>query len=263
MGLRADLRRGRSQVSSTGTRWRVVPAIVVGFVSVFVMEALVSSTALAVNFTTSDKEFKIYSNYVQGVYGAGYLARNNGFSGLSQTGVAELGFKTADLAGLCAISTESIGPVGTTSLVILGGVPVKPSFNNAGVESTDGVGAPIQLAADGQLAGSSLTGAVSVTDMFLNTKLLTAYGNKFSGLNLGQNASTVGAAAGLTWETDQGGVAPTNGNFGLFGSRMNLSGLNGGSYGINLAGQVKLPNLKIRVVAGTATQADCTSLATS
>lgn len=263
MGLRADIRRGRSGDASFGTRRRVVPALVVGLLGLFVIESLVSSTALAVNFTTSDKEFKIYSNYVQGVYGAGYLALNDGHSAVSQTGVTELGFKTADLAGLCAISTDSIGPVGTTSLVILAGVPVKASFNPSAVETTDGAGGPIQVDADGLLTGASLTGSVKVTDMFLNSGLIKAYGNKFRGLNLGQDAATVGDSAGLEFETDQGGVAPGAGNMGLFADRMNLSGLDGSSYGINLAGSVKLPDMKIRVVSGTATQADCATLAGS
>ncbi len=257
MSLRADAQRGRSVGTRFGTRLRVLPALALGLASVVVMHALVSSSALAVNFTTTDNKFKIYSNYVQGIYGAGYMGQNNGYSELSQTGVTELGFRSAQLSGLCAISTETLPGGLTTSVMIIGGVPVAASFNHGGVQTTDGAGTPIQLDSNGLLAGTSLTQAVNVTDMFLSSDLIKAYGNKFSGLNLGQSADKIGAASGLTWPAGGGSDQPDPGAFGLMAERMNLSGLDGSTYGINLAGSVSMPGLKIRVVPGTATQSDC------
>lgn len=246
-----------------GTRGRAVPAVLLGLVSLVIMHALVSASALAVNFTTTDQQFKIYSNYVQGIYGAGYMGANNGYSSASASGVAELGFRSAQLSGLCAISTQTLAGVGAASILILGGAPVAPEFNHAGVETQDGAGTPILLDDNGLLTGASLTEAVDVTDMFLSADLIKAHGNKFSGLDLGESADAVGPAADLTWPAGGGSDQPDGGDFGLMAERINLSGLDGGSFGINLAGSVTMPGLKIRVLPGAATQADCAHLATS
>ncbi|UUZ61465.1 DUF6230 family protein [Nocardioides sp. B-3] len=86
---------------------------------------------MAVNITTSDQHFKVYSNYVQGVYGAAFTAPNNGTGPTDNIGVTEIGFKNAKLAGLCLITTQELGPIGTTSVIITGGVPVKASFDHS------------------------------------------------------------------------------------------------------------------------------------
>jgi hypothetical protein len=221
------------------------------------LQLLVSSGALAVNFTTTDRTFAIYSNYVQGVYGAGYLTANNGSTAAGRTGVAELGFKSAKLAGLCAISTDDVPGIGTVSLMITAGVPVRGSFSGSSVTATDGAGAPITYDADGLLSGPSDAAAINTSDMYLDSNALSGYGNRISGLNLGQNAATVGGSAGLTFPTASGAPAATAGGFGLFSRHLNISGLDGGAYGVDLAGQINLPHLKISTQLGPRTQADC------
>ena len=96
-----------------------------------------------------------------------------------------------------------------------------------------------------------------MSDMFMNTSQISAFGNDFSGMNLGQSADAVGPETGLTFHHDEAGSGPTAGNLGLSAIHMNLSGLVSSSHGIELAGEVKLPGLKIRMVPGTAGQADC------
>ncbi|HEY0889778.1 MAG TPA: DUF6230 family protein [Nocardioides sp.] len=245
------------------TRLRALPAMAVGFAALTGLHQLVSAEVLAVNFTTADQQFKIYSNYVQGLYGAGFVGRNNGASTTSQVGVAELGFKEAKLSGLCAISQQNLLGVGTVSLIITAGAPVRAAFDDASLLTTDGAGMPVSLDADGRLTGASLDGAVGVADMFLNSDGLTGYGNRISGLNLGQDGSSVGPSAGITWPTSGGGTAPAEGAFGLFSRYLNIAGLDGGSYGINLAGQVSLPGLRVTVLPGVRTQADCPTEAQS
>lgn len=249
-----------------GTRTRSLPMIGIGLAGMAAMYQLVAANAMAVNFTTADHTFKLYSNYVQGTSAAGFLDTNSGYSSASRTGVAEIGIKTAKLAGLCGIAQESLPVVGHVSLLIMSGVPVKASFTESANTTSDGAGNPISLDGNGLLTGPSLSNAISVTDLFLNTNLLNGYGNQISGLNLGQNASDVAGAAQLsggtgTWPNGQ--TAPTAGNFGLTAQNLNIGGLDGTTYGINLAGQITLPKLKLEVLTGDRTQADCQSEATS
>lgn len=232
--------------------------MLVGLVSLVGLHQLVSSNALAVNFTTADSDFKIYTNYVQGVYGAGFLAQNNGATPLAQGGVAEVGFKNAKLAGLCLITTQTLAGVGEASIIVTGGAPVRDTFDDAGLITIDGLGNPILFDANGLLTGASDADAVDVSDMYLATDRLRAFGNNFKGLNLGQTPEQSAAGAGLSWGTNQGGDAPVPGNVGLLAERMNLSGLDGSTYGIELAGGLSMPGLDIRAVPGAATQADCT-----
>lgn len=248
-----------------GTRKRALPMIGIGFVAVGTMYQLVSANVLAVNFTTTDHQFKIYSNYIQGEKAGGFLATNKGYSSTGQVGVAELGIKTAKLAGLCAIAQEDL-PIGHVSLVITAGIPVKASFDTSSNTGTDGAGDPITFDSGGLLSGSSLSESIAATDLFINTDLLTGYGNLISGLNLGQNAADTASQAQLnngtgTWPTGQ--TPPTEGNFGLTAEHLNVGGLDGSTYGINLAGNINLPHLKITVQPGTKTQADCQTQATS
>lgn len=240
-----------------GTRWRVFPAIAAGFIALAIAQTLVSRGALAVNFTTSDQQFKIYSNYVEGTYGASYLGRNTGYS--TQDGVMEFGFKAAKLAGLCAIAHQDLGlpGVGQVSFVITAGVPVRASFDNSSVVSGDGANNPVSLDSNGHLSGTSLSGAVGLTDMYINSTGLTGYGNKISGLDLGRDAATIAGAAGLTFSSSQGGTSPVSGKSGLLADNLNISGLNGDSYGINLAGNSALPGLKLKVALGYKSQDYC------
>lgn len=238
-----------------GTRRRAVPMTMLGLVSIGVLHYLVSAGVMAVNFTTTDQKFQIYSNYMQGDYGALHMASNAGYSSASSVGVAEVGFKVAKLSGLCAIVHEDFAGL-TSSLIITAGAPVAGSFNSKQLVTADGRGTPIQLAADGTLSGSSLSGAVEVQDFFLNTTSIGAYGNKISGLNLGENAPDAGSSVGIDYPAG-GSTLPQQGAFGLSANRLNLGGLAGDTYGINLAGQVHLPLLKMTAVPGAADQTSC------
>jgi hypothetical protein len=249
-----------------GTRRRALPMMAIGMAAMAGMYQLVTTNAMAVNFTTSDHEFQLYSNYVQGESAAGFLAQNNGYSAASQVGVAELGIKSAKLAGLCGIAKESLPIVGDVSLMLIAGVPVQGAFSDGANTSTDGAGAAITYDANGKLTGTSLSGAISATDLFLNTNVLSGYGNLISGLNLGQNAADVAGVAQLnngtgTWPAGQ--TAPTAGGFGLTAQNLNVGGLDGTSYGLNLAGQITLPKLKIVVAPGDKSQTDCPTQAGS
>ena len=261
--------RGRRYAGPTvnGTRpRRALPAVAVGLASLGAMYHLVSANALAVNFTTADQTFKIYTNYLQGVSAGGFLAQNRGYSAVSQVGVAELGIKTARLAGLCAIAQQDVPGLGTVSLMIMAGVPVKGAFVQSANTTTDGANNPISLDANGQLTGASLSSAINATDLFLNTNMLNGYGNQISGLNLGQNAADTATTANLnsgtgTWPSGQ--TPPVAGNFGLTAQQLNVGGVDGGSYGLNLQGSINLPKLRIAVLPGSKTQADCPAQAAS
>ena len=98
--------------------------------------------------------------------------------------------------------------------------------------------------------------AISATNLFINADALSGYGNKISGMNLGQSAETVGDSAGLTFEGNPNQL-PKAGAFGLYARQLNVAGLNGNSYGLNLKGNITLPELNIKVVPGARTQADC------
>ena len=56
-----------------GTRKRAIVPVIAGFVAVGSMFSLVSSNVMAVNFTTGNNEFKIYSNYLDAEKAAGFL----------------------------------------------------------------------------------------------------------------------------------------------------------------------------------------------
>lgn len=258
-------RRVRSRPAgeaSYGTRARVFPAIGAGLVALGVLHQLVSNTAIAVNFSTTDDKFRIYSNYVQGVYGAGYLASHTGYTDAGNDGIAQIGFRSVKLAGLCAIAHETL-PNGTDiSFMVLAGAPVNGSFDDSRLTTTDGAGEPIELDTDGQLTGASASEAVVGTDMFLNSDLLSGYAHQLSGLDLGRSAETVHAPAELEWPSNGSDSQPQDGGFGLFAEHLNISGLDGASYGINLAGQVELPGLQVKTLPGFKTQADCQTEAT-
>lgn len=220
------------------------------------MYTLVSSSVLAVNFTTTDQTFQLYSNYIQGVSAGGYVAQNTTATSAGLGGVAELGIKTAKLDGLCAIAHQTLPVVGHVSLVIKAGASVAGSFgSSASTNFVDGNGAPVPLAADGTLTSDAST--IDATDLFLNTNHLSGYGNNISGLNLGQNApDTASSLSSGSWPQTTTG-APQQGGFGLSAQHLNIGYLNGSSYGINLAGAIDLPSLVIKVVPGDADQTVC------
>ncbi|MBU2694239.1 DUF6230 family protein [Pimelobacter sp. 30-1] len=234
-----------------GTRRRALVPLAGGLAALVAMFQLVSSNVLAVNFTTANQEFELYSNYLQGAQAAGFLATNDTATG-QDGGVAELGIRSAKLAGLCAIAHESIPVVGEVTLMILAGVPVRSSFANGTNTTTDGAGNTLTFDANGLLTGGN---HITASNLFVNSRSLSGFGNLISGMNLGQSADTVDATAGIQWPAGQS--RPSAGNFGLSVDRLNVGGLGGDTYGINLQGAITLPNLKIKVLPGRKTQADC------
>ena len=256
-----------------GTRRRALLPVVGGLAALAGMFQLVSANVLAVNFNTTSTPFKLYSNYLDAQQAAGFLAPTTKASG-TQEGVADLGIKSAKLAGLCAIATESIGPLGAYSLMITAGDPVPDSYAavSAGTTSVtvgDGASSSATVTTKGgtgsdagQLSGSSLTNAIQASFLYVNSNSLGGFGNQISGLNLGESADKVSAEAGLTgagtaWPNANGGSAPTAGNFGLYASQLNVAGLGAQTYGLNLAGNITLPKLSIKVVPSAKAQADC------
>lgn len=237
-----------------GTRKRSIPMIAVGLLGLGAMFGAVSRNALAVNFTTGNDGFVLYSNYLQGESAAAFLAENTSQDGAA-AGVAEFGIVTAKLAGLCAIAPQEMPVIGPVSLMIIAGEPVQGSFSGTAVP------AGVTLDPDGGLSGASLDGAIRASNLFVNADALSGYGNQISGLNLGQSADTVGSSAGLTWPTGQ--TSPTAGAFGLYANRLNVAGLNTQTHGVNLQGQINLPKLQLKVFLGTKTQADCPTEAAS
>lgn len=245
----------REQAATTrrGTRRRSLAIVAVGLAALAGMFSAVSQNAMAVNFTTGNNTFKLYSNYLDAQQAAAFLAPSSKQNG-SNVGVAELGIRTAKLAGLCAIAQESVGILGTFSLMITAGdnVPDSVAYTGTGLPATSPA---LDLSSAGQLQGSSLSGAITADNLFVNSNALAGFGNKISGLNLGQSAETVSGSAGLSWPTGQTG--PVNGNFGLYANQLNVAGLNGETYGLNLAGAITLPKLAIKVLPGAKTQNDC------
>lgn len=245
MTANAEVRRG--------ARGRGLVMTGVGLAALAGMFQLVSSNVLAVNFTTGNNTFAVYSNYLDAYKAEGFLDPSNKQNG-TNVGVADIGINQAKLAGLCAIAQESIGPLGTYSLIIRAGLG---GSGQTIPDTYSGTGIPTGVtpnATDGTLpAGTG--GLITANSLYLNSNALNGYGNLISGLNLGQSADSVAASAGLTLPSGQ--TAPTAGNFGLYAQQLNVAGLNGTSYGLNLAGQITLPQLNIQVVAGAKTQADC------
>jgi hypothetical protein len=257
-----------------GSRTRALVPVAAGFAALFGMFGLVSSNVLAVNFTTGNKEFKLFSNYLDAQQAAGFLdatTRQDSNNG----GVADLGIHFAHLSGLCAIATQDMGLLGTWELRISAGDPVQGSFTAGQLPSGWTSGTQVYsadaTAADpstgetglkaGALKGATRASAISANNLFINTASLSgALGNSISGLNLGQDAATVATSAGIAWPAGQS--TPTAGNFGLYANQLNVAGLDGSTYGINLAGSINLPKLSIKVTKQdgttyTGSQADC------
>jgi hypothetical protein len=258
---RSAAMKADSESVRRGSRKRSLPPMLLGSAVLVAMFGAVSQNALAVNFTTGNAKFKLYSNYLDAEHAAGYLAPTSrqgatdcepGVADVqTQCGVTELGIHQAKLAGLCGIATENIPLVGNYSLMITAGDDIPDNY--------DGSSIPAGTTTDpstGKLTDGSLNSAISATNLFINSDALSGYGNKISGMNLGQSAETVGDSAGLAFEGNANQL-PRNGAFGLYARQLNMAGLNGHSYGLNLKGNITLPNLSIKVVPGAKTQADC------
>lgn len=253
--------KAEAESARRGSRKRSLPLMILGSAALVAMFGAVSQSALAVNFTTGNSKFKLYSNYLDAEHAAGYLAPTSRQGATdcdaetadvqAQCGVTELGIHQAKLAGLCGIATENIPLVGNYSLMITAGDDVPDSYNGSSI--------PAGTTTDpstGKLTSGSLANAISATNLYLNSDALSGYGNKISGMNLGQSAETVGESAGLAFEGNANQL-PKAGAFGLYARQLNMAGLNGNSYGLNLKGNITLPKLNIRVVPGARTQADC------
>lgn len=208
-----------------GTRRRSLVAAIVGLASLAGLYSLVEQGVLAVQFTSANSAYNVYSAEVIGVNAAGYVNAQSTQSG-SNVGVTQLGFKSASLAGLCVIVGQST-PVGPISLILSAGQSVK--------------------------AAPQSTGTVNASYMYIASDLVTGNGNNIAGMTLGQSADTV-TMGGTPFPTGQTGTA---GNFGLQADQMDITNLNAHTFGIYLQGAINLPALKINVMSGAKTQSDC------
>lgn len=254
--LRTTLANGRSAVGARsaamiaraegpvrrGTRRRAVGLVVAGSAALTAMFGMVSANVLAVNFTSANQTFDIYSDYIQGVSGAAFVDEQVRQDG-SKVGVTEMGFESATLNGFCAIAHQALPVVGDVSLMIVAGEPVAASFDNGVNQATD-----------------PSYNAIKASYLYLASDRLAGFGNNISGLTLGQSADSV-AVPGDSWAAN--GMSPTAGAFGIQADHMNVGGLSGRTFGINLKGAITLPNLKIKVLTGARTQSDCPTQATS
>lgn len=186
----------------------------------------VSQNVLAVNFTTANTAYKVYTDKVSGLNAAGYINTQDLY-GATDDAVAQLGFKTATLNGLCAIAKQTLPALGDVSLLVTAGEPVDGTITNP----------------TGQ--------AIQAQQLYLASDNLSGTGDQIAKLTLGQSADTL--------KMDTIPFAGTPGAFGLQAETLNVSNLDADSYGIDLQGQINLPNLKIRVLPGAKTKADCTS----
>lgn len=186
----------------------------------------VSQNVLAVNFTTANTAYKVYTDKVSGLNAAGYINTQDLY-GATDDAVAQLGFKTATLNGLCAIAKQTLPALGDVSLLVTAGEPVDGTITNP----------------TGQ--------AIQAQQLYLASDNLSGTGDQIAKLTLGQSADTL--------KMDTIPFAGTPGAFGLQAETLNVSNLDADSYGIDLQGQINLPNLRIRVLPGAKTKADCTS----
>jgi len=209
-----------------GTRRRSGVLAGLGLAGLAGMFLAVSQSVLAVNFTTSNTAYKVYTDKVSGVGAAGYINTQDLY-GATDDAVMQLGFKTATVNGLCAIAKQTLPVLGDVSLVVSAGEPVDGTITNP----------------SGQ--------AILAQQLYLSSDNLTGTGDQIAKLTLGQSADTL--------MMDTLPFAGTPGAFGLQAQTLNVSNLDADSYGIDLQGQINLPNLKIRVLPGVKTKADCNS----
>ncbi|MFB7830020.1 DUF6230 family protein [Streptomyces sp. NPDC056056] len=215
-----------------GTRWgRGALALVPSALAVGVLGAALAQGALAANFSVAGQPFTLTSN---GVEGSGFgaivntppVGRPDG-STTTNTAMARVGFASAGLAGLCGIVHQTIAGV-PYSLLLTGGQKVTATPPTA--FSTD----------------------IDASNLYIQATELQSYGpTTLQNAVLGQSADQVTVAGKpLT------GALP--GGFGLGsaggegGSSITLHGLSATAYDAEMAGALVLPDLKIRVVAGSA-----------
>ncbi|KQY57051.1 DUF6230 family protein [Nocardioides sp. Root151] len=214
------------QAESTrrGTRRRALAPLFGGVAALAAMFSMVGSGVLAVNFTSANQSYKIYTDRVVGQYAAGYLSSQAQQSG--STAVAQIGFQQADLFGFCAIAKQTIGGV-PVSLLVTGGEPVNGTVTDPSKK-------------------------ITANQLFMASNTLTGNGENISKMTLGQSADTL--------TMGEGNPNPgTPGAFGLQAELMQIANLDGDSYGIDLKGNINLPDLKIRVLPRELTKADCAS----
>ncbi|TCJ21908.1 DUF6230 family protein [Nocardioides jejuensis] len=209
-----------------GTRKQSAALALTAFAGLAGMFVAVSQDVLAVNFTTANTAYKVYTDKVSGLNAAGYINVQDLY-GATDKAVAQLGFKTATLNGLCAIAKQNLPVLGDVSLLVTAGEPVDGTLTNP--------------------AGQ----AINAQQLYLSSDNLSGTGDQIAKLTLGQSADTL--------MMDTVPFSGTPGAFGLQAQTLNVSNLDADSYGIDLQGQINLPNLKIRVLPGAKTKADCGS----
>lgn len=206
-----------------GTRRRAVVPLVGGVGALTMLFSLVSSNVLAVNFTSSNSAYKIYTDRVVGQHAAGFINAQQRQAG--PTGVAQIGFKQADLFGMCVIATQDVAGLGTISMVMTGGEPVNGTVTDPAKK-------------------------ISANELYIASNDLKGTGENISRMTLGQSADT------LTMDTiTSHRGAP--GAFGLQAQVLQVANLDSDSYGIDLQGSINIPDLSIRVVPGAASKPAC------
>lgn len=225
LASRADALVAEAQTGPRrGTRKRSALVAGAGLAALGSMFTLVSQSVLAVNFTTASSSYKVYTDEVLGQHAAAYLNVQDLY-GANDDAVAQFGFKSAELQGLCAITKQTMPVIGEVSLMIVAGEPV-----------------------DGTITRDA---AIKANQLYLASDNLTGNGDQIAKMTLGQSADTL--------TMDSLPFSGTPGAFGLQAETMRVSQLDADTYGIDLQGQINLPNLKIRVVPGAKTKADCTA----
>lgn len=212
--------------SVKGTRKRAIPMAATGLLAMAGMFSMVASNALAVNFTAASSTHQIYTDKVTGAHAAGSLGVQD-VHGDTDEAVVNLGFKTANLNGLCIIATQELPVLGEASVVLIAGEPV------------DGT-----ITAD---PGKT----IAAEQLYVSTNDLSGHGDQIQKLTLGQSADTL--------TMDDIGFAGAAGQFGLQAEVLNVSDFESDSYGIDLQGQINLPDLRIRVLPGAKSRDDCTA----
>ena len=91
---------------------------------------------------------------------------------------------------------------------------------------------------------------ITAQELYLASPTLTGKGENIARMTLGQSAETLRMDTIATHTGDPG-------DFGLQAETMQIGDLYAESYGIDLKGSINMPNLKIEVVPGAATKADC------
>lgn len=224
-----------------GTRRRTVGPLVAGFASLGLLFGLVSSNVLALGFTSGSNTYKVYTDRVYGQKGGLYIdeqTRALAAGGTDKKGVTHVGFKEAKLYGLCALVQHTVPVVGTKYTLRLTG----------GEAPVDGTYAP-------DLTNPTLTSPpvpavteddwVSANNLYLKAPVLRGYGNNIASMSLGISANQLGVDSNNNQDFTGGA-----GNFGMKAEVMDITNLEGDTYGIDLQGTIKLPNLRIEVLDG-------------